>query len=60
MYEDDSDSKHLLREVTIAAIPNGKLQDIYNPSVEDGFWLVGRNAPTLGEDFSCYSINFCH
>jgi hypothetical protein len=50
MYDDDN-SIHHLREVTIAAIPNGRLQDRYNPSADDGIWLAGRNAPTLGEDF---------
>lgn len=51
MYEDDKNGVHHLREVTMAAIPNGKLQHLYNPSVDDGIWLAGRNAPTLGEDF---------
>lgn len=51
MYDDDVNTAHHLREVTIAAIPNGRLQDKYNPTVEDGIWLAGRNAPTLGEDF---------
>nr|VFK17877.1 MAG: Type II restriction enzyme SfiI [Candidatus Kentron sp. LPFa] len=51
MYDDDHNDIYHLREVTIAAIPNGKLQDRYNPSADDGIWLVGRNAPTLGEDF---------
>lgn len=50
-YDDDNNATHHLREVTIAAIPNGKLQDRYNPSADDGIWLAGRNAPTLGEDF---------
>jgi len=50
-YDDDHQGVHHLREVTIAAIPNGKLQGIYNPSNDDGIWLAGRNAPTLGEDF---------
>jgi hypothetical protein len=50
-YDDDDSTIHHLREVTIAAIPNGKLQDRYNPSADDGIWLAGRNAPTLGEDF---------
>lgn len=50
-YIDDDKATHHLREVTIAAIPNGKLQDRYNPSAVDGIWLAGRNAPTLGEDF---------
>ena len=51
MYDDDDNGIHHLREVTIAAIPNGKLQDRYNPSSDEGIWLAGRNAPTLGEDF---------
>ena len=50
-YEDDASGVHHLREVTIVAIPNGLLQKTYNPSVKDGIWLAGRNAPTLGEDF---------
>ena len=50
-YEDDADKVHHLREVTIAAIPNGRLQKRYNPHADDGIWLAGRNAPTLGEDF---------
>lgn len=50
-YEDDADEVHHLREVTIAAIPNGRLQNRYNPDADDGIWLAGRNAPTLGEDF---------
>ena len=50
-YDDDHLGRHHLREVTIAAIPNGKLQEKYNPTVDDGIWLAGRNAPTLGEDF---------
>jgi len=50
-YHDDDYGIHHLNEVTIAAIPNGKLQERYNPTVDDGIWLAGRNAPTLGEDF---------
>lgn len=51
MYHDDNEGIHHLNEVTIAAIPNGKLQKKYNPGSNDGIWLAGRNAPTLGEDF---------
>ncbi len=51
LYEDDNKDIHHLKEVTIAAIPNGRLQNIYNPNVDDGIWLAGRNAPTLDEDF---------
>ncbi len=51
MYQDDDKGEHHLKEITIAAVPNGLLQDRYNPTAEDGIWLAGRNAPTLGEDF---------
>ena len=51
MYDDDGEGIHHLRVVTIVAIPNGKLQDRYNPGADDGIWLAGRNAPTLSEDF---------
>lgn len=37
--------------ITIIALPNGMLQDKYNPSAIESFWRAGRNAPTLGEDF---------
>ena len=56
-YHDDNNDTHHLNEVTIAMIPNGKLQSKYNPSVDDGIWLVGRNAPSLGEDFRV-RVNF--
>ena len=42
---------NVLQSMTIAAVPNGILQDRYNPSAGDGIWLAGRNAPTLGEAF---------
>lgn len=32
-------------------LPNGMLQERYNPTAKDTFWLVGRNAPTRGEPF---------
>lgn len=51
LYNDDDQNAHHLREVTIAAIPNGKLQNKYNPDADDGIWSAGRNAPTRGEDF---------
>ncbi|WP_425484266.1 SfiI family type II restriction endonuclease [Candidatus Methylobacter favarea] len=50
MY-DDIRFEHHLRGITIAAIPNGRLQDRYNPTVDEGIGLVGRNAPSLDEDF---------
>lgn len=40
-----------LESITVAALPNGLLQEIYNPDTDDTIWLAGRNAPTLGEAF---------
>lgn len=42
---------HVLKRIIAACLPNGLLQDQYNPSENDTIWRVGRNAPTLGEDF---------
>ncbi len=42
---------NVLRSITIAAVPNGILQERYNASAQDTIWLAGRNAPTLGEEF---------
>jgi len=50
MYADTGNTHHL-REVTLAAIPNGLLQDKYNPNAIQTIWLAGRNAPSRGEDF---------
>lgn len=48
---DETAASNQLRSITVAALPNGLLQTRYNPSVEDGIWLAGRNAPTRGELF---------
>ncbi|MGA9061677.1 MAG: SfiI family type II restriction endonuclease [Terracidiphilus sp.] len=40
-----------LEQITLAAVPNGMLQNIYNPTPEIGFWRAGRNAPQRGEAF---------
>jgi hypothetical protein len=40
-----------LINITIAALPNGMLQDRYNPTATDTIWRTGRNAPTRGEAF---------
>lgn len=50
-YEELGASSKELRSITVAALPNGMLQDRYNPDTQDGIWLAGRNAPTLGEEF---------
>lgn len=40
-----------LKTIIIACIPNGMLQNRYNPTPQDTIWQAGPNAPTLGEDF---------
>jgi len=50
-YADDARGHHCLETLRIFCIPNGKLQDRYNPDANTTFWLAGRNAPTRGEDF---------
>lgn len=49
-YAEDGEYKKL-ENVTIAALPNGFLQRRYNPSATNNIWLVGRNAPSRGEEF---------
>jgi hypothetical protein len=49
-YE-EQDDKYLLKHLTLSVVPNGILQNNYNPNEHDTIWIAGRNAPTLGEDF---------
>ena len=50
-YIEKSTSQNQLETITVAALPNGMLQDMYNPTATDTIWLVGRNAPSRGEAF---------
>lgn len=50
-YNYEEGAGNILRSMTVAAVPNGILQDRYNPTVQDTIWIAGRNAPTLGEEF---------
>lgn len=50
-YQELPGNAYTLGGITIAALPNGMLQDIYNPSEMDTIWRTGRNAPTRGEVF---------
>lgn len=50
VYEETDESQRLDR-IIVACIPNGRLQERYNPNTQDTIWLAGRDAPTLGEDF---------
>ena len=50
-HYEDQHNKYRLKQVTLAAIPNGILQDRYNPDAQDTIWIAGRNAPSRGEEF---------
>lgn len=58
-YRENPGKKNTLASITIAALPNGMLQEKYNPSPEDTIFLAGRNAPTLGEEFRV-RLGFSH
>ena len=49
-YE-ETGTRHRLKRIITACIPNGRLQEFYNPNADNTIWLAGRNSPTLGEDF---------
>lgn len=49
-YEEEG-AQNVLKSITVATVPNGMLQDRYNPNTQDTIWIAGRNAPTLGEEF---------
>lgn len=48
---DAFDDSHVLKRIMAICLPNGLLQDVYNPNENDTIWRVGRNTPSLGEDF---------
>lgn len=50
-YNYNATSPDKLVNITVAALPNGMLQDRYNLNVQDTIWRTGRNAPTRGEPF---------
>ena len=50
VYSEDGGVRKL-EQIIVACIPNGSLQDTYNPDATDTIWRAGRNAPTRGEDF---------
>jgi hypothetical protein len=43
--------RNRLVNITVAALPNGMLQERYNPTARDTIWSAGRDAPTRGEAF---------
>ena len=50
-FESDDRSRKTLESISISCLPNGMLQERYNPSAQRTFWLAGRNAPSRGEAF---------
>lgn len=50
-YQEIAARENRLESISITCLPNGMLQDRYNPNPETTFWRAGRNAPTRGEDF---------
>lgn len=48
---DEENGSHTLKSIILAAVPNGMLQDRYNPTPQDTIWIAGRNAPSLREEF---------
>ena len=50
-YQEIAAGQNRLESISITGLPNGMLQDRYNPNPETTFWMAGRNAPTRGEDF---------
>jgi len=49
-YQDERGGYRLL-STTLVCLPNGLLQERYNPDAKHSFWLAGRDAPSRGEDF---------
>lgn len=47
----DLPSGRELKSITITALPSGRLESLYVPSVTDTIWVAGPNAPTRGEAF---------
>ena len=51
-YQESADkSEKRLESISISSLPNGMLQELYNPTPQQTFWLAGRNAPSRGEAF---------
>lgn len=46
-----SNKENHLQAINIIGLPNGYLQDKYNPTPTDGIWNAGPNAPSRGEKF---------
>ena len=51
IYDTPSRDELRLKTILVVGLPNGMLQSFYNPTTEDGIWIVGPNAPSRGEEF---------
>ena len=49
-YQEIGGAKQL-RNIKIASLPNGMLQNLYNPTHADTIFLVGPDSPARGEEF---------
>ena len=49
--DSENKSEKALQNVSVTCLPNGMLQEQYNPTHERTIWLAGRNAPSRGEAF---------
>ncbi len=56
---DENNTINELKSITVAAVPNGMLQDRYNIDATDTIWLAGRNSPMRGEEFRV-RLNLAH
>ncbi len=50
-YQEIAEGHNQLESISMTCLPNGMLQDRYNPDAQNTFWMAGRNAPTRGENF---------
>lgn len=49
--ENPETTEKSLESISVTCLPNGMLQERYNPNPQQTFWLAGRNAPSRGESF---------
>jgi hypothetical protein len=50
-YDEASKTEKHLESISVLCLPNGLLQDRYNPNANETIWLAGRNAPSRDEAF---------
>ena len=50
-YVEEPGPVYELIKISLTCLPNGMLQERYNPSYDNGIWNAGPNAPSRGEKF---------